>query len=278
MKYYDERNKELLYFKKNNIAEKYWDIHWLKEYRFPKNKVLKFNPTSHVCRITRKFLNPKDGPILEGGCGVGNYVFSLIKLGYNAIGVDNAKSTIKRIKKFYPKINIEFGDIRKLSFPDNYFSGYLSIGVIEHFFKSYDEVVKEMYRTLKSKGYLFLAIPYMSPFRLFKSRVNLYRIFNNELYNLSKTPKKFYQYALNKKKLIKKFENLGFILKYMEAVDGIKGFKDEIFFCKFFIGRFLQLIYEKNRGKFFLSIKGLMDKILVKFSGHMILLVLQKEE
>ncbi len=277
MKYYDDVNKGLLFFKDNNVTKNYWDIQWLKKYRFLDNKVLELNPKSFVCRITRKFLNPKDGPILEGGCGLGNNVFSLTKLGYYAIGIDNAKFTVERIKRIYPEINIKFGDIRKLSFPDNHFSGYWSIGVLEHFFTGYNDIAKEIYRTLKSRGYLFLVVPYMSPFRQFKSRFKLYKIFNKELYNLSKKPKNFYQFVVNKKYLIKKFENLGFILKYMESIDGIKGFKEENFFCRFFIGRFLQLMYDINRSKILLNIRSIINKLLAKFSGHMILLVLQKE-
>ncbi|MFX1504005.1 MAG: hypothetical protein ACFFDH_23790, partial [Promethearchaeota archaeon] len=68
----------------------------------------------------------------------------------------------------------------------------------------------------------------------------------------------------------------GFNLKYIEPYDGIKGLKEEIFFLKFFLKRFLQLLVDAENPKFIHLIKGLINKSLAKFFGHIILLVFQK--
>ena len=40
---------------------------------------------------------------------------------------------VELIKKRYPKLNVKAGDVRNLSVKDGYYSGYISLGVVEHF-------------------------------------------------------------------------------------------------------------------------------------------------
>lgn len=276
MRYYDIENRRLIYFKEKKVENDYWDAHWKKNITNFSSKLTKLSSKSLVSRITREFLDTDAGPILEGGCGLGGKVLALLNMGYNVYGIDNAKSTIGFVKSKIPEINIQYGDIRKLSFSDNFFAGYWSLGVIEHFYKGPSDVIKEMYRVIEPNGYLFLTFPYMSPFRRFKARFNLYKIFNTDYYKLNKTPNTFYQFALNSNEIIKKFESLGFNLKYSLPHAGIKGFKDEIFFLKFYLKRFLQLLYETYKPEPVRKMKRFLDMILIKFSAHMILLVFQK--
>ena len=275
MKYFDINNKRLLFFQKN-YKNGFWDAYWLKNWDKLKNKIFIFNKNSLVNNITSRFLQPKDGPILEGGCGLGNYVYSLSCMGYDVIGIDYAKNIIKKVKNEVPSLNIEFGDVSHLRFPDSCFAGYWSLGVIEHYFNGYFGIINEMYRVITSKGYLFITFPYMSFLRNCIAKFNLYKIFNNEFYKEKKIPKSFYQYALNKDSVIKDFREIGFNLKFSLPLAGIKGLKDEIFFMKFFLRRFLQLLYDAKKPYILRLLKGLIDKALLKFSGHSILLVFQK--
>lgn len=275
MIYFDKKRKKILHFRKK-MRKNFWDLHWLKNSDILMTNVLNFNPKSLVCRITQRFLIPEDGPILEGGCGLGNNVYQLKRMNFDATGIDSAKATIRRLKKEVPEIKVQLADVRKIPFPDNYFAGYWSLGVIEHFFEGYDEIAKEMKRVIKLKGYLFLSFPYMSPFRKLKVNFHLYKVMNQNFYLNKAASRIFYQYILNKDEVIKDFNNIGLKLKYAEPFGGIKGFKDEIFFLKFFIKRFLQILYDKRNSNFINRIKGFLDKILVKFFGHSILLVFQK--
>jgi len=70
----------------------------------------------------------------------------------------------------------------------------------------------------------------MSPFRKLKATFHLYKIFNEKFYNLKEKSSTFYQYILNHEDVINDFTSSGFIIRYREKIDGIKGFKDEIFF------------------------------------------------
>jgi len=275
MKFFDRERRSLICFRKNSLGN-FWVIHWKKFWRKTGDKIFNFNPENFVCKITANFLKPSDGPILEGGCGLGQNVYSLNLYKYNVVGIDNAKKIVKKLNEIVPSLNIKYGDVQKLSFPDNYFAGYWSLGVIEHFYNGFDRILKEMNRVLKKGGFLFITFPYMSPFRKFKVYSNLYKNFNSNFYKKYKNPKLFYQFILDKNQVIKTFDKYRFKLKYEKPLSGLKGLKEENFFCKFFLNRFLQLLYDNDKYKLIVLIKILIDKILAKFSGHIILLVFQK--
>ena len=262
MKYYDIQRNQLLFFYRD-LKEDYWDNHWEVYWDKLKDQIYKFNRKSLICKITNMFLKPKDGPILEGGCGLGQNVFNLNNLNYDCIGIDYAENTIKKIKELMPELKIKFANIKKIPFRDNEFAGYWSLGVIEHFFNGYNDILEEMKRVLKPKGFLFISFPYMSPLRVLKSKVNLYKIFNNDFYKKFKNPIHFYQFALNKDQVIKDIEGFGFKLRYYKISSGVKGFKDEIFVFKFFFKKFLQILYDNEKSKIVYLIREILDKFLI---------------
>ena len=276
MKLYDKDNNRLIYFKKKFDRQSFWDKHWLNNKKRIKKILLKDNPKSFVIKNVTRFLKPGTGTILEGGCGLGTHVYFLQKLGYEIIGIDNARNTVNLLKKLLPKINVVYGDVRNLNYKEDFFVAYLSLGVIEHFFQGFTDIALEMQRVIKKKGFLFLTFPYMSPFRRFKARVNLYKIFQN-VGKKNTLSDDFYQYALDQFSVIKEFEKLGFKLKYSLPYAGIKGLKDELFKFQLFTKAFINLIYKTNKPEIIRKLKRLLDLVLIKFSAHMILLVFQKE-
>jgi len=276
MKFLNKEKNELLFLYKN-ASSSFWDTKWIRNWDKYKNTLFKLSPRSQICRITSRFLSPKDGPVLEGGCGMGNNVFYLDAMNYEVIGIDYAKKIVKKVNFEFPNLKILYGDIRNIPFSDNFFSGYWSFGVIEHYLNGYVDIIKEMKRVIKPKGYLFICFPYMSPFRRFKSKIHLYKIIDGDYKRSNKLYKSFYQFYLNKDLVIKDLEVLGFKLKYMETYSGIKGFKDEIFIFKFFLKRFFQLLYNSEKPRFIIYLKELLNTLLEKKCGNGILLVFQKE-
>ncbi|MFX1257022.1 MAG: class I SAM-dependent methyltransferase [Promethearchaeota archaeon] len=275
MKIYD-KNKNRLIFLIRNIKNVYWDFHWLKTWDKIKNTIFVFDPNALVCKITPRFLKSNNGPLLEGGCGLGGNVFLLKSLGFETYGIDSAYKTVEIINAKMPSLKISVGDIRKIPFSNDFFAGYWSLGVIEHFFNGYEDVVKEMVRVIKSKGFLFITFPYFSLLRKLKARFNLYKRISKDFYDNNQILQHFYQYIFDKNEIIKEFEKSGFVPKYSEVLEGIKGFKDEIFFLKFFFKRFFQLLYDSENSKIMNLIKSIFERILVKFSAHITLLVFQK--
>ena len=261
--YYDKSKKGLLIFKEKATA-KFWDEHWDNHDFFSKFKNSKNN--QFILDNTRKFL--KKGKILEGGCGLGKVVYCLHYNGYSAFGIDFAQKAVKKVNKRFPELNILPGDVRNLQFKDNFFDGYWSLGVIEHFFEGFDSIVEEMSRVLKRGGFLFVTYPYMSPLRRLKVKLKIYRSLDKEDQSDC-----FYQFVLNPSSVKKNFEKKGFKLLNYKPFDGLKGFKDEVRIFK----PLLQRLYDyRGKKRYIRTCKKQLGRILDEFSSHMILMIFKK--
>lgn len=268
MKYFDQKNKRLVFIGKKATPE-FWDNQW--DIADFKKAVESGENERFVSKITSQYISPsKEKKILEGGCGKGNFVYSLFCKGYSAIGVDFAKQTVKKINTVMPSLNVTVADVRKLPFEENSFDGYWSLGVIEHFYAGYEEIAKEMHRVIKPGGYLFLTFPYMSPLRKLKAKLGLYPTLKNP----EVEPIGFYQYALNHKKVVQYFENLGFKCLKQKPFEGFKGTKEESFPL---LKSILQKIY--NNKSFICKIIDFgLSHGLAPTNGHAVLLILKKKQ
>lgn len=261
-RYYDSINNRLVYCKQTASPD-FWDSHWRSEVF--NNFIRIRNP--FVTKFTRRYL-PEGSKILEGGCGRGQNVYTLRKIGYCAYGVDFAPETVALVNQYAPELDVQIGDVRSLPFEDGYFDGYWSMGVIEHFFQGYDTILSEMARVVREDGYLFLTFPRMSFLRKIKARIGHYQIvprgFDPEVHH-------FYQFALRAENVIDDINRLGFELITKTGFDGLKGLKDEIKPLK----RSLQKIYD-NSNILTRLIKIIVEPFLSPLSGHCALLVLRK--
>ena len=222
MKYYDSSKKQLIYIRQQ-ADPTYWDTHWDAENILNiRNRIFNSGKNSFVARITRKYLIPSDGPILEGGCGLGSNVESLRLNGYQCIGIDNARKTVKILQDNIPELDIRYGDVSRLDFANDYFAGYWSLGVIEHFKNGYDDIAHEMLNVIKPGGYLFLTFPFMTYYRRIKAKLGLYKKFNNQ------DTASFYQFALNAKNVREDFEKIGFQLVLKKPRGVLYGLRDEV--------------------------------------------------
>lgn len=264
MKLYDKKNKRLVVLEQR-ADKKYWDKHW--EIHNLVEKVRGGKKNRLVKKFTSKFLKP-ESKILEGGCGISQNVYGLKSWGYEAYGVDFSLKTIKKVKDVFSDLNIFIQDVTKLDFPDNFFDGYWSLGVIEHFWKGYGEILKEARRVIKVGGYLFLTFPYISVLRRLKAKLGIYKAFGNKI-----NEDNFYQFILNEKNVESDVEKYGFNLIRRHPYDAVKGIKDEFFLLK----PLLQKIYDSQN----ILMKYIRFSISILFStiaGHSILLVFRKNE
>lgn len=263
MKLYDKENKRLLLFEEKATAD-FWDRHWqgsalTEMVRYGKNSRL-------IKKFTARFLK-MGAKVLEAGCGDGQNVYVLQKLGYDCYGVDFAVKTIANIKRHLPELKVDVQDLRQLGFADDFFDGYWCLGVIEHNFEGYADILAEATRVIKPGGYLFLAFPFMSPFRKLKARFGLYPLFFDK-----GRVGNFYEFILNPNTVKKDICHYGFnfILDY--SFDATKGLKDEVFW----LNPSLKKIYSSQN----ILAKALryLTSILFAFVfGHSILLVFQKK-
>ncbi len=264
MRYYDQEHRRLVYIKENATPE-FWDRQWEDEKL--KKSIIAGAKERFVYPITKKFLSP-GSKVLEGGCGKGQFVYSLHARGYEAHGVDFAPKTVEKITSLIPELKIHLGDVRKLDLPDESFDGYWSLGVIEHFPEGYEAIGREMHRVLRTGGYLFLTFPYMSPLRRLKALLGLYPKHDPAKFDREH----FYQFALSSESVIRNFTNWGFELVWKKPYEGFKGFKDETGPLK----PFFQAIYN-NKSFLAQGIAFILSTLLAPISGHTILLVLRKK-
>jgi SAM-dependent methyltransferase len=266
MRYFDKNNNRLVYVGRA-AGDAYWDQRWMSEGAKLKKRV-KVKSDRLIIRYTKKYL-PIRAKILEGGCGWGEKVSALHYHGYDAYGIDYAKETIKEVNRCAPELKIKIGDVRDLPFPDNFFDGYWSLGVIEHFYDGYGKAVSEMFRVLKPEGYLFLTVPVMSPLRKTKVKRGKYPAYKES----GEMRENFYQFAFDPKDIVNDLNNRGFKLVEAKPYDGIKGLKDEVLVLK----PFLQYLYDKkNRASNVM--KRMLDIVLRIFANHICLFVMRRVE
>ena len=266
MRYYDPEHKRLIYIQQTASAE-FWDQLWQNNYGERLAKLSKTRNT-FVSDITKRYLKPADGPILEGGCGQGQQVAALVNNGYDCIGIDFAETTINKVRAVLPELPVYVGDITRIAYADRTFSGYWSLGVIEHFWYGYSAAATEMARVLKAGGYLFLTFPYMSPLRQWKARLGQYPSLES-----MEEPAGFYQFALDHQAVLKDFTQRGFRLVAAKPLAGLRGGKDEIAWGR----QWLRQLYD-YRGKSFWrrGVRFGLEQLFLPMAGHSILLVLQR--
>jgi len=267
MKYYDSSRNRIIYVTESATAD-FWDDHWeiagnLEERAFGKKDTF-------VSRVTRRYVEDRQGPILEGGCGTGQFVASLWKNGYRVVGLDFGQRTIRAVKEKMPGLSLALGDVRALPFRDRSMLGYWSLGLIEHFWGGYDEVRSEMTRVLCDGGYLFVTFPYMSPLRRMKGWLGLYRGWSEG----GTPPTGFHQFALDAEVVEREFKKEGFRLVKRIPHDAVTGAREEIPFLR---GAMEKLSNNSWKFRVVGYVNTLWNRLLSWLMGHCVLLVLQKE-
>jgi SAM-dependent methyltransferase len=197
----------------------FWDAHW-KKYFSP--EIYKKAEGGSFVWFEKQFTEylSREGRILEAGCGLGVYVLALQVRGYDVEGIESGAETVKMVRELYPDLPIRVGDVTCINVPDKYYSGYISLGVMEHCKHGPEPFLKEANRILKNDGVALISVPCFHPLRRLKARLGLYRGQANGL--------AFYQYAFTRTDFITLLERHGFTVIDEMTYDGFKGVKDEI--------------------------------------------------
>jgi SAM-dependent methyltransferase len=164
---------------------------------------------------------PRDGPILEAGCGPGRIVGALQARGYTVEGIDYAAETIARLQKVAPDLNVRSGDIFAVDRPDGYYSAYISLGVLEHEERGPEPGLAEAWRVLRPSGIALIMVPFLN-----RARRRIYRSAGSLVPDAAPAQARFYQYQFDPDDFSQRLETAGFkiiSLLPLQLFEGLSG-------------------------------------------------------
>lgn len=193
-------NGRLVYYHQT-ANQGYWEDVWesvlTPEYYKPFQNGKLFNFDSMF-----KLHLPKDGVILEAGCGTAQWVVALESLGYHCMGLDYAIDAMRKARQMVGPLPLVSGDLTALGILDNIFDAIISIGVVEHRRIGPEVFLHEMRRVLKPGGVMLISVPYFNPLRLWRANRGAYR---DDVSDLD-----FYQYAFTRQEFCTILEDAGY--------------------------------------------------------------------
>lgn len=152
-----------------------------------------------------------DSLMLEGGCGVGNYVTFYSAKGYNVVGLDFAQRALKTLHKRQPQAKLCGGDVSQMPFADETFDFYYSGGVVEHFEGGATESLAEARRILKPDGVFLVSVPYFSPLRkMLRPLRKDWRVVIDAQQENNNGSGRFFQYAYTRNEFSRMLNSAGF--------------------------------------------------------------------
>lgn len=202
---------------------KFWDRHWLNLERKAEWEKAEAGYLGWFEKPFIKYL-PRDGKIIEAGCGLGYYVLALAARGYNIYGVEWSRRAVELIKTRYPKLKVRVGDVRRLPVKDGYYSGYISLGVMEHERRGPEKYLAEAYRVVRPGGVALISVPHFNLLRRLKNLLGFYRGDSAGL--------EFYQYAFTETEIDRLVEKSGFKVVDHFRYDAYKGVKEDLPFSR----------------------------------------------
>ena len=103
---------------------------------------------------------PRDGLILDAGCGVARWPIYLRRAGYRVLGLEYSHDACRIAVANDPGLAVVRGDVRRKPLKDASVDAVVSLGVVEHDEAGPDVALREIRRVLRPGGTLILAVPY----------------------------------------------------------------------------------------------------------------------
>ncbi len=166
---------------------------------------------------------PRNGKTIEGGCGTGRYIFYLSRMGIDIEGLDFSDEVLVKLKEtaanFGTSVVLTKGDVTALPYPDNALSGYISLGVMEHFIEGPHKAIAEAYRVLRPGGIAIITTPNKSFFIRYRNFKKQLKNAAKYLLGIKQKPETFFQYEYSPKQLKKFLELQKFYVSRVHGCD-----------------------------------------------------------
>lgn len=108
---------------------------------------------------------PRNGRILEAGCGMGRWVVWLRRKGFNVTGFDLSAAALRQVRAHAPGTPVAQTDLFAIPAAAARFDAVLSLGVVEHAEDGPLPALRELRRVLRPGGVLLLSVPFNNLFR-----------------------------------------------------------------------------------------------------------------
>ncbi len=189
---------------------------------------------------------PRDGVVVEAGCGNGNLVRMLLNEGIveRVEGLDFAADVIAENRRVHPTEGGHaatgtyiVGDVRALPYENGAIAGYLSMGVVEHFDEPEREMIlREAARCLRKGGRAIITVPHYSLARRIRAAMGGFEEETSREERLARghergVPEKddgaaFYQFYFTAIEICKQIERAGLRVVELDGYDCRRGWSD----------------------------------------------------
>jgi SAM-dependent methyltransferase len=193
-------NGRMIYFQRT-ANQNFWEDVWAKDVTSEYYKPFQTGQLYTFEKMFKRHL-PKDGKILEAGCGTAQLVVALNSNGYNCMGLDYAINAMRKAREIVGPLPLISGDLTYIGIADNTFNAVISIGVVEHRQSGPEIFLQEMRRILNPGGLLMISIPYINPLRRWRAGRGAYQ---DDVSGLD-----FYQYAFSREEFCRILESTGY--------------------------------------------------------------------
>ncbi len=217
--------------KTDAVTKKAWEKNWTDISMEEIMEIFKYDRVQKQMAVFTRVL-PKNEKILEGGCGLAPYLIRLRQLGFQVEGIDYNEAPLQKALSFDPSLPLKVGDVAAIPYPDNYFGGYISLGVIEHFTEGPLKAIREAYRVLKPGGVFVLMVPQnhlfmriTAPLRALKRSAYLRKVFKKPADTY------YWEQYFKRAELVPLLEKEGFFIREVHAMDHSHAF---VSFSNFF--------------------------------------------
>lgn len=200
----------------------FWDAHWQEQ----DISSLVAGAAADATRLAVFPRHLRPGSIvLEAGCGLGQWVEILSQCEFNCFGVDYAVPSLTAASIHYGgQSRFAGADIRTLPFAEATFDAVISLGVVEHCWPGPSGLIREMLRTVRAGGLLFLSVPYFNAVRRLKTVLPG----GLERKEILHEPLGFYQFAFGLEELAVLLAECGVVIVETVPLGGVKGLNDEL--------------------------------------------------
>ena len=99
-------------------------------------------------------------PLVEAGCGSGQWMHYFKKFGIDSTGIDWSEPLRRRSLEYDPTVRFDNGDMRALPYPNDSFGGVVAMGSPEHVLEGPARVFQEFYRVLRPSGVAIITVPH----------------------------------------------------------------------------------------------------------------------